>query len=115
MWRCKACGIIVSDVNRNCPSCAHEDLTVKPDALPDKAEQKGVGESRDSEGYTLAERVARRPLKEIADNHLLAMQRARRRAIRARARKGGREMPMPGAVVPGSIRISRPVFSPFKH
>lgn len=102
---------MVSDMAYECAEC--KSIRVDSDGKPVvRSEMDGQAPDRDAEGYTVAERVARRPLGEIADSHLLAVQRARRRAVR---RRGGRSRMFDDAVVPGSVRTSRVLFSTYKH
>lgn len=112
-WRCEGCGAVVSDMNKHCPSCSAVSPSVSSTDV-DPTGSDGPLEARDAEGYTGAERAARRPLREIAGAHLLAAQRARRRWNNRRP-KGGRQNVLEGAVAPGSVRVSRPMFSPVKH
>jgi len=60
---------------------------------------------RDSEGYTPEERMRRRPRREI---HGTVLNRQPRAVSRRRLRK-----PFKDAVVPGSVRTSRDIFSTY--
>lgn len=110
MCSCKA---MVSDAARTCPVCSgvRRDQDGNP-MVVDEADGDS-GDVRDAEGYTVAERMARRPSAEIANAHLLAMQRAHKRS--SRKRQGGRRRIFDDAVVPGSVKTSRPIFSPFRY
>lgn len=104
-WNCESCGAVVSDKNRACPSCS----SAHPQRPGAAAEEQQPLEHRDAEGYTQAERMRRRPLREIADGHLISMRRARAATSRERQRRSGQRDPTPGAVS-GPVRTSRPIF-----
>ena len=105
MWKCK-CGALVSDKVDACPLC---DRSLSIVIAPDYGEGTGTPQTADEEGYSKEERMKTRPFREVADNHLLLMQRARRRA------KNRKTRPFADAVVPGSVRTSRPIFSTIKR
>jgi hypothetical protein len=116
MWRC-SCGAMVSDKTTSCPMCSS--VGAKSPDTKNRADGGGIGgtaapgdEGRDVEGYTAEERMRRRPMKEIANAHLLSVAKARHRD-NMRKKKG--KHPFSDAVVPGSVRTSRPIFSTIKY
>jgi hypothetical protein len=110
-WKCKRCSAVVSDNITNCPLCealvTHTTCGIE-DATSDTVIEE-PSEERDSEGYTKAERMKRRPMRETANAHLL-------QAKKQRARWNKRKIkPFSDAVVPGSVRTSRPLFSTIRY
>lgn len=112
MWQC-LCKAIVSDTAYICPVCSAVRKDQDGNPIVASEVEDNPGDTRDAEGYSITERMARRPTAEIANAHLLAMQRARKHSLRKR--QGGRKTLFDDAVVPGSLRTSRPIFSSFKH
>ena len=107
MWKCK-CGAMVSDKTEECPLC-NRGPSGTIIIAPDCGEGTETPQVLDEEGYTQEDRMKKRSFREIANNSLLLMQRARRRAKNRKVR------PFADAVVPGSVRTSRPIFSTIKR
>lgn len=115
MWKCPKCRAMVADTADECPLCSSSphapgpsQLERRPAVTPSQAQEPTFEEedARDEEGYTRAERMKRRPMREIANSHLISVQKARQRDKRRRRKPG----PFTDAVVPGTLRTSRPIF-----
>lgn len=117
MWKCKKCGAIVADTAEECPLCSapadpaqapgrkHERRHAHPPTDQEPSSEEVV---KDAEGYTLEERMKKRPLREIANANLIRAQRERIRWNRRKNKKG--KNIFSDEVVPGSLRTSRPIF-----
>lgn len=113
-WRCEKCKAIVADTADFCPLCDSGSGTVPetkkrqpiPRVTDEELEQ--LQTEVDAEGYTMEERMRVRPTREVANSHLLLMQKLRQMQNRRRNKK--KSTVFEGAVDRGSIRTSRPIF-----
>ena len=96
MWKCQACGALVVDEESICGLCGEKSLDFDE---TNTAQLKRV----DDEGLTAEDRNRRRPAREVANY----MRRQRQRSKKKRSQ-------FTDAVVPGSVKTSRPLFSTFK-
>ena len=100
-WRCRECEAVISDDETKCPFCV--DVTKGTDtvsSVDDTAkEEVKVETKRDAEGLSVADRMRRRPRREVAGSFPVR-----------KPRRTKKRNQFTDAVVPGSVRATRPIF-----